>query len=182
MKRVVIVLATLLLVGCAPKASEKPVAHVDTCDKLPLAATAASGKAALPDITIECLEGKQEVQLAHLRGPMLIAVWASWCGPCKREMPIMQQFSDSFGTSVPVLGYALLDDGVQAIMGSYNWGVTLPSVEDPNGDYRADIGVTAPPTTLFIDADGQIVYRNIGEIIELSQLKDLVREKLGVSL
>lgn len=97
-------------------------------------------------------------------------------------MPVMQLFEELYGDDVTVLGIALMDETSQAIAGSVNWGVDLPSLEDPDGLLRGKLGFTAPPTTLFIDASGEIVHREFGAISGMTELKDLVQTHLGLRL
>lgn len=142
----------------------------------------AAGEGALPVILVECLQGEEQVRLSTVRGPMLIAAWASWCQPCSDELPILQAFHDKYGEQVDVLGYNLLDVTDQAIAAAAHWGVTFASVEDPDGVFRKDLGITAPPTTLFVDEQGRVVYRHLGAIADQAELRSLVAEHLGVEL
>lgn len=186
MKRAFLSVALVALLSACSQAAAEPSAsstlQMQDCERFATQSSTASGENALPDISMECLQGTQQIRVSALKGPLIMPVWASWCMPCAREMPRVQQFHDLHGDKVGVLGVALMDTEKQAIEGSLNWGVTLPSLEDRDGIYRADFDVQAPPTTLFIDETGHIVYRNIGEIENLEELKMLVAEHLGVKL
>jgi thiol-disulfide isomerase/thioredoxin len=186
MKRMFIaVLGLFLLTACSSSSTEPKPTNTLTmqdCSRYMVWSSTASGDNALPDIGMECLQGTDELRVSALKGPMIMPVWASWCMPCAREMPRIQEFADLYGDRVGVLGLALMDTEEQAIAGSLNWGVTIPSIEDRDGAFRADFGIQAPPTTLFIDQSGHIVYRHIGEIENLALLKTLVAEHLGVEL
>ncbi len=184
MKKILVVCA-MLLSACAstePQSSPTPTPSIQDCSRINLANESATGDKALPDVEIECLQGSQSLNVSRLRGPMLIPVWASWCGPCSREMPIFQQFYVMHQDKVNVLGVALQDTEYQAIGGAFNWGVTFPSLEDPDGAYRGFLQVQAPPTTLFVDENGEVVYRKVGEILNLEELEQLVTEYLKVTL
>ena len=186
MKNAFLVAALVALLSACSQAVAEPTPsstlQMQDCERFAVWSSTATGENALPDISMECLQGTNQIRVSALKGPLIMPIWASWCMPCAREMPRVQQFNDLYGDSVGVLGVALMDTEKQAIAGSLNWGVTLPSLEDPDGIYRADLGVQAPPTTLFIDETGHIVYRNIGEIENLEELKMLVDEHLGVKL
>ena len=111
MKRWTVPLLALLLSACAvaapnPSATTTPSQSptVDTCERFQFISSIASGEGALPDVLVDCLEGRDQVRLSTLRGPMIIAVWASWCQPCKEELPIVQQFYDLHRDQVDVLG------------------------------------------------------------------------------
>lgn len=183
MKRIFVLTAALVLTACTAttqpavdSTSQKVLLDCAKFTQLP------AGSGALPDIEVECLQGTSTVNLSSLKGPMLIPIWASWCVPCSDEMPVMQLFQDLYGDYVPVLGLALMDESTQAIQGSQNWGVYLPSLEDPDGLLRPELGFTAPPTTLFINQTGEIVHREFGAISGMTELKELVRQHLGVNL
>lgn len=188
MKRIVALLVIAgLLAACQtaqPQPSSSPTISptVDLCGRFMTVSSIAMGENALPDVSVECLQGEDEVRLSTLRGPLVIAVWASWCEPCSEEMPIMQAFYEKWASRVDVLGYDLLDESTQAIAASNNWGVILASVEDPDGVYRPELSLTAPPTTLFIDQGGHIVGRHLGAVKSLAELESLVEENLGVDL
>lgn len=183
MKRVSLLIAALMLSGCAGSANPAPTETepqlLQDCSKF---TALPAGTSQLPDLEVECLQGSAKVNLSALRGPMLIPIWASWCVPCSDEMPVMELFQELYGDYVPVLGLALMDESSQAIQGSQNWGVYLPSLEDPDGVLRPELGFTAPPTTLFINEQGEIVHREFGAISGMTELKELVREHLDVTL
>ena len=185
-RRLLLALLALMLAACTPAAepAASPSASptVDTCERFMLAAGDAQGKGALPPVSVECLQGAEQVRLSALRGPLLVAVWASWCQPCKDEMPILQQFHDKHGERVDVLGYNFLDVTDQAIAAAANWDVGFASLEDPDGVNRTALGVTAPPTTLFIDAQGRVAYRHFGALEDEAEIIALVAEHLGVDL
>jgi hypothetical protein len=83
---------------------------------------------------------------------------------------------------VQVIGYDILDETSQAIGASVNWGVNIASVEDPDGVFRADLGITAPPSTLFVNAEGVIVHRKFGAVSSVEELVELAELHLQVSL
>ena len=187
MKRLATALVALLLAACGspsaqPSASPTPTpsATVDTCERFQYISSIASGEGALPDVLVDCLEGDEQVRLSTLRGPMVIAVWASWCQPCKEELPIVQQFYDLHHEQVDVLGYNLLDVSSQAISAAEHWGVDFASVEDPDGVFRPELDITAPPTTLFVDQGGHVVGKHLGAVTSLEELEQLVTQFLAV--
>lgn len=190
MKKFVTLIATSLLVlsACTSGGSAEPTVSSTVerteCDKLASITRAmeiSTETNALPNISVDCLGSKEKVELAKLRGPLLIAVWASWCVPCSEEMPIMDAFRTKHADKVDVLGYALMDSD-QAVQALVNWGVGMTSVQDPDGVYRADLGISAPPTTLFVDENGSIVYRHFGALTSVEQIESLVIKHLQVTL
>lgn len=144
------------------------------------------GGGALPELTLPCLGGGTAVDLASLKGPMVVNFWGSWCGPCGEEMPAIEEFYEEHGDEVPVLGVDWLDTyPASALQQIEERGVTYPSVADPGGEaskYAEFAKIIAMPMTFFIDADGEIAYQYPATIDSADQLADLVREHLGVAL
>ena len=93
----------------------------------------------------------------------------------------MDTFRVKHADTVDVLGYALMDSD-QAVQALKNWGVAMASVQDPDGVFRVDLGITAPPTTLFVDENGAIVYRHFGALTSVEQIEKLVTKHLQVTL
>jgi cytochrome c biogenesis protein CcmG/thiol:disulfide interchange protein DsbE len=109
------------------------------------------------------VEGKV-VHLDDLRGqPFVINLWATWCPPCQREMPMMVDVAST--TPIPVLfvNQGETADRIRKFVRARR--LTKASVlSDPNGRVATAIGTPALPTTLFIDAEGKVRTRHFGEI------------------
>ena len=134
----------------------------------------------LPDVTLPCLGEGPAVRLAGLRGgPTLVNVWASWCGPCRGELPMLQRASDA---GLRVVGIDLLDQPDAATSTLRALGVTFPSVQDPSGQLRADLGLVATPATLFVNPDGEIVHVKLGAFSGDAELSSLAGQYLSVDL
>ncbi|QWC86681.1 TlpA family protein disulfide reductase [Nocardioidaceae bacterium] len=136
---------------------------------------------ALPDLTLPCLGGGQAVNLATLRGPTVITVWAQWCGPCREELPIFQQLADS-GT-VDVLGINYLDTQPEAALRLLQEkGVTFPSVADPGTRLKESYPwLTGLPLLMMVDSDGSVAYSEFTEIASYEELEGLVGSELGIT-
>lgn len=138
----------------------------------------------LPDLTLECLGGDSEVRLAGLRGtPMVLNVWAQWCGPCRAEAPYLAEVHQRAGDKVRLLGIDYADprpDAAVEMAGQLGW--TYPHVTDPHKQTALSLRVIGPPHTVFVDAEGRIVYRHAGQLTSTEQLVELIRTHLGVSL
>ena len=103
--------------------------------------------------------------LRQLRGtPVVVNVWASWCGPCKAESPLLREASATYGDRVQFLGVDILDSlgGARAFLADQ--GVTYPSVFDPPGAIRDQLGMVGQPATVFYDADGHVVSSWDGQL------------------
>lgn len=135
----------------------------------------------LPAITLPCLGGGPDVDLSRLRGPAVINVWASWCDPCRKELPLIARLHDT--GKVRVLGIDIEDpQPATALELAADSGVTYPSVADPAGEAKAPLRIVGVPQTMFIRADGSIAATKRGEYASYADLTADVREHLGVRL
>jgi thiol-disulfide isomerase/thioredoxin len=105
-----------------------------------------------------------EARLAALRGhPVVINKWASWCGPCRAELPILQQVSTERGKDVAFVGLNAKDKRPSAERFAQRYPVPYPSYEDPGEKIARSIDAPANfPVTLFVDADGKTVFIHQG--------------------
>ena len=131
----------------------------------------------LPELTLPCLGGGQDVELSSLRGPLVVNLWASWCVPCRAELPYFDRL-DAAG--VPVLGVDFEDTQPdQALALAADAGVSYPSVADVEGTVRAPLRVVGMPTTLFVDPAGRVTATLALEFTSYEQLVAAVGEHLG---
>ncbi|MGH3361163.1 MAG: TlpA family protein disulfide reductase [Nocardioides sp.] len=139
----------------------------------------------LPEVTVPCFGGGPDVDLASLRGPLVVNLWASWCGPCRQEMPVLQSFYEKYGDRVPVLGIDWQDPQSDAAMDLVrHTGVTYPLLADPETELSVVDGmpIRGLPGLILLDADGRIAYRNLETVDDEAQLVELVDEHLGIAL
>ena len=135
------------------------------------------GKAA-PALALTLLDGA-ETTLAGYRGhPLVINYWATWCEPCKAEMPLLQQSYGKYGPRLVVLGANAGEDPADVSRVVEALGVTFPIVLDADYDLEAGLGVMAYPTTAFIDSDGIIQARHVGQLDQA--LLDLYLGLIGI--
>jgi len=145
-----------------PTASAAPTpqpsqALPDLCP--PWGETAARTPKAIPDLNLNCLGSDASRDLRRLAGrPMLINFWASWCGPCKVELPLLARAHREWGDQVAFLGIDAQDASAEAWKSLTAAGIEYPQLEDPKGRSRAAFGWTSGlPLTVFVDAHGRMV-------------------------
>lgn len=100
-------------------------------------------------------------QLGH--GPVAVNVWASWCGPCRREMPVLARAS----RHLRVVGIDERDDHASARAFAASRGATYPSLSDADGTLLASLAMlpqNAVPSTLFLDGRGRVAARVVGPV------------------
>jgi cytochrome c biogenesis protein CcmG/thiol:disulfide interchange protein DsbE len=132
----------------------------------------------LPDITLPGFDGQPSVDLGTLKGPAVVNLWASWCGPCKRELPIYADFARRHAGKIDVLGVdwqETIGSAARSLVARSKVG--YPLVVDPDGKLRANF----LPRLILVDATGKIAYQEYVEIKTADQLESLVAEHLGVS-
>jgi cytochrome c biogenesis protein CcmG, thiol:disulfide interchange protein DsbE len=162
-RKVAVAVASALLLAACSSAPSRPTPPDDR----------------LPAVTLASLTGGSAVDLARLRGPAVVNLWAQWCVPCKRELPIYQQFFARHGTAVSVLGIDWQDTQPErARRLASRSGVTYPLVVDREPEIRAHL----LPSLILLDAEGRIAFQDYVEITSLDQLEQLVEKHLGVTL
>lgn len=108
-----------------------------------------------------------EQTLAGLRGrPVVVNVWASWCGPCRVEAPLLNRASDAYGDKVVFLGVASRDDADDAASFLRRYDIGYPNVLDVDGSVRRFLGLRGFPTTYFFDRDGTLIAADVGGVTE----------------
>jgi cytochrome c biogenesis protein CcmG, thiol:disulfide interchange protein DsbE len=123
-------------------------------------------------------------ELRRLRGrPVVVNIWAAWCGPCREELPVFQDVSVDYGKRVAFLGVDLRDERAAAERLLRRYPVSYPSVEDPDGRLFQDLGLQGVPSTLFYDArGGEPAFVHQGPYYDRADLEaDIRRYALGSS-
>ncbi len=133
-------------------------------------------RGAAPDWSGKDLRGAP-ITAASFKGSITVVnVWASWCAPCRVEQPALERVAQAYGSKgVRFVGVNIRDSNTDALAHVEEFGVTYPSVFNPDSTIAHKFRVSAPPTTFVLDAAGRIAWKILGETREsdLSRILDL---------
>jgi cytochrome c biogenesis protein CcmG/thiol:disulfide interchange protein DsbE len=137
-----------------------------------------AGQAA-PPFKLKRLDTGEEVTLAQLKGhPLILNFWATWCGPCKLEHPVLAWGAREFGREVQFLGVINEDTAENARPYLAENGAAYPQLLDTEGLVGVDYGISGVPETYFIDAQG-VIREKYAMPIDPQTLTDKVRALLA---
>jgi peroxiredoxin len=116
-----------------------------------------------PDFRLEDLDGHVH-QLSALRGrPVIVNFWATWCPPCREEMPSMQRaWAQLRDQGVLMLAINVGESADQVFQFTADYPVTFPLLLDSDGAVSGEWPIKGLPTTFVVDPQGRIAYRAIG--------------------
>lgn len=114
--------------------------------------------------------------LAAQRGrPVLVNFWASWCGPCREEFPLLEDAAARHADEgLVVVGALFKDDAEPARAFVEEQGATWPTVSDPDRGIGRAWKVLAPPQTFFVDREGIIREVQVGQVRDAAELDRLL--------
>jgi peroxiredoxin len=151
---------------------------------VPLTVQAVSSQEMAPDFTLKSLQGTN-LRLDEFKGQVvLINFWATWCGPCRQELPLLDRIHRRYQDA----GFAVLginvegadkQDEAQAMISKA--GVTFPVLVDEGQQISELYALEAMPTSVVVDRDGVVRYVHLGykpgdEAKYLEVVKQLIRE------
>ncbi len=125
-------------------------------------------KVVLPDFTVYDRDGN-EVHLSDFRGkPVVLNFWASWCGPCKSEMPAFDAAYAELGDEIHFLMVNMTTSFRESFENATEFideqGYSFPVFYDTDSDVAMTYGIQSFPTTLFIDSEGHGIAQATGAI------------------
>ena len=121
-----------------------------------------------PNFTVEDAQGNPVSLHDYIGKPVVLNFWASWCGPCRMEMPAFQQMLDKYGSEVHFLfinltdGYQETKETAQAHIAEA--GYSFPLLFDTTGSAANTYGVASIPQTYFLDAEGYVIAQGAGAL------------------
>jgi thiol-disulfide isomerase/thioredoxin len=119
-----------------------------------------------PDFSLQTLSGDTVTLSDYAGRVVLINYWATWCIPCRAEMPLLQKYADQYPDKLVVLAVNNGEREVDVEAFIREQDLTLPVLLDPDAAVSDLYRVRGFPTTMFIDRDGKIRYQHIGILSE----------------
>jgi thiol-disulfide isomerase/thioredoxin len=167
-----IVVMTLLAVSCTtdrtPPGPDRSGSPVVSATEVPLLPPTVGS---VPELDVERFQQLMD----QLRGtPVVLNLWASWCGPCAQELPHLVAAARRYGTRVQFLGVDVKDSLGAAQGRIRDFAIPYPSIADPSGSIMASLQFVGPPDTIFFDAHG-LAKTTISGPIDAGQLQSEIR-------
>jgi cytochrome c biogenesis protein CcmG, thiol:disulfide interchange protein DsbE len=172
-------LALALVVAAAGCSGDEPAVSSSFADCSTLSASDTTND--LPDLSLPCFtDGDDVVSLRSLRGPAVINMWASWCGPCRAELPVMQSLADNAQGKLTVLGVDTGDTRDKGAAFAGDAGVRMPTLFDEKSTLLNGLGRINLPVTVFLDANGKSYVHPLP--LDAEGLAEQVRKHTGVTV
>lgn len=176
----ILLLAGLLLAGCATlpgQPSATPIAISDTQfdpSQVPTVFIPTVTPGLAPTLSLDQLGGGQASLEAWRGRGIILNFWATWCYPCREEMPALQAIQAANPNIVVVaVNYRETPEQAQAFVEEF--GLSFPVLMDQEGKLGHEFDVVALPTTFFIDAEGHLTGSHFGPLDE-AELQEIVDE------
>jgi len=119
-------------------------------------------RATLPDLTLPALhDGAPALDVGALRGPAVVNLWATWCQPCRKELPAFQEVSAA-RPDVRFVGVDIAEDPGKARDFLADLGITFDQFLDDRGELTDALGTAVLPVTLVVAADGTVATEHVG--------------------
>lgn len=143
----------------------------------PVSSTTAAGRKPAYDFDLENLDPAQpRVTFTGFRGrPLVINFWASWCVPCRQEMPALEKVHQRVNDRIAFVGIDHQDTRPEALAFVRETMVSYPSAFDPRGDAANGYALYGLPSTVFVGADGRVLDQHLGGYSESDLQAELDR-------
>lgn len=141
-------------------------------------APAAENERVLPDAELELLTGGT-YDLTQTGEPRALNLWATWCAPCRAELPAFDDVAERV-VGVDIVGINVGDSGNDAAELVEELDLSFTQVLDPNAQVQQALRITGMPSTIFVDASGDIVQVHAGEL-DTDELEEILVDLFGAT-
>lgn len=184
MKKIAVLLLVVAVAGC--KRDETKVAGYDDGKRGAAATPAQTATGIEPGLIMPPyealnLDGSKFDLASRRKNVVLLNLWATWCGPCRYEIPELQRIHDTYAKQgFEVVGVSV-DEGAAELIQQFATEnkMTYPLVHDPEGKIANILEASVLPTSVMIDRDGRIIWKKVGAILENDEeLKTAIEKAL----
>jgi cytochrome c biogenesis protein CcmG, thiol:disulfide interchange protein DsbE len=148
----------------------------------PVTPVAVATGRAIPRIALGCLDGSGKTQIPALDRPMIISFWATYCGPCRAELPDLAAFAKTAGDRLAVIGVDTADDQSHGRSMASDLHLAFPMLADPDTQLFKAVAAPGLPTLLFVAPGGRIAYSLSSNQVDGPTLDRLTSKYLGVAI
>ena len=175
------VLLSFALVACSSQSAPPQAKEIAIVECAILSTSAGANE--MPTTELPCLTESgltsKKYALNSISGPFVLNVWGSWCTSCIAELPFFVDLNNT--KAVQIVGLDVEEaQASDAITFAKKKAMAWPQIHDPNGATRGVFGMGVP-VTWFIDKNGHVAFKKVGEIHSLAELKGLLKTHLGIS-
>ncbi|MFN8016829.1 MAG: TlpA disulfide reductase family protein [Acidimicrobiales bacterium] len=134
----------------------------------------------LPDAKLVDLGTQKAAAWPDNGKPTVVNFWASWCTPCRKEMPAFDEVAAKVDGEVNIIGVTDDDDLDAAKAAAKKAGVHYPLLVDQDQTLITDLALSGLPGTVFVDADGKVVGKHLGALTE-AELTKQIEDRYGIT-
>jgi thiol-disulfide isomerase/thioredoxin len=173
-KSALVLTALLILTSCG---NSEPIitGQVLPCNQISLIDNAKQ------DIEAGCLDSGKGVNIAAIKGPAIINVWGSWCEPCKKELPYLNEFYQTIDPRLQLIGVDVEEKKIEdGRMFARTHGIMWPNLYDGDNSTRKYFGMGVP-VTWFVDENGKVLFKKVGPFNSTEEIRTLSFRYFGIS-
>lgn len=185
MKRVLTAAAALFFLAACTGESPEAETATPGADEPTWSVACVSGSTPIEgvgDLGLDCLGDEAATQVGPGAKPLVVVLWASWCGPCQAEAPEVEAFYQAYGDQVDVLGVDTADTRDVGRSFAESFGMTFPSVFDPDEAVRIGLGVPGLPGVAFVNPDGSVAELVAEPGVTTESLTETAESAFGLEL
>ena len=166
MKKLAIVLSLAVLLAACKEREQTVDAAKPRKTKAAATTTGTDVGSRMPDYSASWLDGSKFEMASTRDKVVLLNVWATWCGPCRYEIPELQAIHQKYSAKgFEVVGVSVDESGVEAVKQFVaEQKMTYPVVLDPAGTITSIFEISVLPTSVLVDREGRIVWKRPGLI------------------